>query len=132
MMPAFFPTSMGVFEIITGQFGESALWSTGLAGTPIAGTGLFKEPTAGQIITPNSRNTTGAEYNQTTPTFEFATGVFPGLREAAAVPDSGEYLILRQRVFIVGAVTKLYDGETWLAQLQEVLPTPAITAVIII
>lgn len=122
---------LGAFGIITAAFGEAATWvqtGTAYSGARLLGAGLFKEPTAGRVITPHVRNAAGAEYEQAHPTFEYASGQFFGLKEAAAISGAEEYLVIRQRMFLVGSVTRIFDGETYLAVLQEVLPTPAIPA----
>lgn len=98
------------FAHISNLMGESAVW---LSSNHILGSVLYKDPTEPTQIGSEE----SYEYQPSTTTIEYYSGVFDGLKQSVDAGDS-EYVFVRGQKFLVTSISTKFDGKTNVAYLE--------------
>ena len=103
-----------VFGHVLDLMGESALWQSS-DGATITGLLLFNNPTMPSTIGQSDEYL----YKPVTPTAEYYRDAFVGLKEATD-KQYEEFLIIREKKYLVTKVEAKFDGDTYIATLELV------------
>lgn len=112
MLPQFDNLKQTVFSHILSVMGEDAVWVSS-SGEETTGQILFNYPTQPDKI----GDTDQYQTEPITPTAEYYTDTFEGLKADADTQIDGYLLIRGQKYFVLSVQTK-YDGDTYIANLE--------------